>query len=50
MRDLPALPCKSPADCSPNRLRQKTHFANRLKQIPPVQPLLENISVSFFQK
>ena len=34
----------------PKRLRQKTHFASRLKRISRSSPLTKNISLSFFPK
>jgi hypothetical protein len=41
MFDWPARSCQSMRDCRRNDLRQKTHFASRLKRITPVQPCRE---------
>jgi hypothetical protein len=41
IRDWPARPRQSMRDCRRNGLRQKTHFASRLKRITPVQPCRE---------
>jgi hypothetical protein len=41
MFDCPARSRRATRDCRQNGLRQKTHFASRLKQITPVQPCRE---------
>jgi hypothetical protein len=50
IRDWPARSCQSMRDCRQNGLRQKTHFASRLKRIAASSPPTENISLSFFPK
>jgi hypothetical protein len=41
MSDRPARSCQSMRDCHRNEVRQKTHFASRLKWITPVQSCRE---------
>ena len=50
MCDWPARCCESMRDRRQNGLRQKTHFASRLKRITASSPLSKNISLSFFPK
>jgi hypothetical protein len=50
LRDSPTPACRLPVIRRQNRLRQKTHFASRLKQISLSNPRRTKILLSFLQK